>query len=673
MQSQGTSHARGSIKDSTKELDPAERRKLKQLEKAEKDKKLRQQEKHNERLRLENERLGQELVDAAAKGRHRKHKDVSDIDADIAIRRANIEALAKLGEPGSVPHEIVTRTQRPTMTSEQIDEQLRSRAASKRPVDSLGYNTDLIDRLHSIRGANEMDDDDDDDVWDDPENPPYMGSVIDEPDINPWDKQLDIGLRPATKKQGLINPNTPQGTFIPSTGTRTQNTGAVLGSGTGPDAIEASLHTAPASSLPGQQGDASVPDQEPQFTPGLDETGFSEEPESNQELTTMANDDEGLVDDVGEGMVDEPNIDQGRESADKVWQMMQQHQLDKQRMEQEINQKMEQQKMETFQRQQEFEARARAAEEQRNMEQFKHEMQTKHDMEVAAMQEQLRAMQEENARREDQQNQMDFKTEIQSREEILRGEIQNEKEQREKEINDEREKHEKEIKDMEDQLENMRQEMIETQQESTEHARFVTPEQQAAQRAKLEEMEQEAKIRELHHDKVMQQMSHLRTLNLEMQRDKEMNAMNWTTEERNEAEDREQSLRDQIQALEDQERRRIDKVSFDEAVEQKLLNDPRFSSPSTMSAREQAEFQTEKTLMKAGIAPDQGMIGSSSIRPFASGQSGATQATSTTLPEAIKFFQAIHEMLLKDLKAVRKMNEEQIEEAKERIKEEHKK
>jgi hypothetical protein len=287
-------------------------------------------------------------------------------------------------------------------------------------------------------------------------------------------------------------------------------------------------------------------------------------------------------------------------------------------------------------------------------------------------------MQEENERKEQERQQMEVNDKHQEEIESVKNQqikdIADLKQQQQELLERVAANNEAQVDDLEKQLEAMRQEMIETQQASAEHQKFTTIEQQAAQRAKIEAMEQEAKVNQAHHDSVMQHMAHLRTLNLEMQRDKEINAMNWTTEERQEAEAREEGLREQIRSLEDQERRRIDKVMFDEAVEQKLLNDPRFSSPSSMSAKEQAEFQTEKTLMKAGIMPDQG--GTSSIRPFAPGQSGVSgvsQSGTTTLPEAIKFFQAIHEMLLKDLKAVRKMNEEQIEEAKERIEEEHKK
>jgi hypothetical protein len=293
---------------------------------------------------------------------------------------------------------------------------------------------------------------------------------------------------------------------------------------------------------------------------------------------------------------------------------------------------------------------------------------------VEDLQQQLNEMQQQREQEEQRRNQI----EIDDQHQVEMNAIENQhvrdiaelKQQQQEKLAEVASNNEAQVKTLTEEMEALRQDMITTQQESAHHQKFTTIDQQAEQAAKIEGMEQQAKISQAHHDKVMQQMAQLRTLNLEMQRDKEMNAMNWTTEERKEAEDREEALKDQIRNLEDQERQRIDKVMFDDAVEQKLLNDPRFSSPSTMSAREQAEFQTEKTLMKAGIAPDQT---GGSFRPFAPGQSGTSQSATTTLPEAIKFFQAIHEMLLKDLKAVRKMNEEQVEEAKERIEEEHKK
>jgi hypothetical protein len=433
------------------------------------------------------------------------------------------------------------------------------------------------------------------------------------------------------QKRRALNEQT---TMIPTTGTDTQNTGVPLGSASGGDPIEMALHPGSSTTLPDAQVSQSPaimpPPEQSAIMPPPEQSAvmpppeqallpppeqWTGEPEADEPLSTMS----GASGDVNSSVV--PN-DTGMAEWDE----------DAFPADDESRQQID-----------ELQARIDEMEErEREREQIK--IDDKH-------QEELHAIENQHIK--------DIADLKQQQQELLQ------------KVSDH---NEEQVNDLENQLEAMRKEMIETQQASAQHQKFTTIEQQAEQTAKIEAMEQEAKISQAHHDKVMQQMAQLRTLNLEMQRDKEMNSMNWTTEERKEAEDREEGLREQIRSLEDQERRRIDKVMFDEAVEQKLLNDPRFSSPSSMSAKEQAEFQTEKTLMKAGIMPDQG--GTSSIRPFAPGQSGVSgvsQSGTTTLPEAIKFFQAIHEMLLKDLKAVRKMNEEQIEEAKERIEEEHKK
>jgi hypothetical protein len=415
-------------------------------------------------------------------------------------------------------------------------------------------------------------------------------------------------------------PTGTQGTFIPSSGTDTQNTGVPLGSASGADPIEAAVHPGPSTTLPVAQAPPQASMPPPQAPMPPPDQLITEEPEADEPLSTMSGaNGETLQGDVNSFAVpDDTGMAEWDEDA-----------FPDNDGEDESRQRIE-----------ELQARIDEMEE-REREREQIEIDDKH-------QEELHAIGNQHIK-----------------------DIADLKQQQQELLQKVSEHNEAQVNDLENQLEAMRKEMIETQQESAQHQKFTTIEQQAEQIAKIEAMEQEAKISQAHHDKVMQQMAQLRTLNLEMQRDREMNSMNWTTEERKEAEDREEGLREQIRSLEDQERRRIDKVMFDEAVEQKLLNDPRFSSLSSMSAKEQAEFQTEKTLMKAGIMPDQGSA--SSIRPFAPGQSGVSQSGTTTLPEAIKFFQAIHEMLLKDLKAVRKMNEEQIEEAKERIEEEHKK
>lgn len=128
------------------------------------------------------------------------------------------------------------------------------------------------------------------------------------------------------------------------------------------------------------------------------------------------------------------------------------------------------------------------------------------------------------------------------------------------------------------------------------------------------------------------------------------------------------SLREQLATMSQDNQRRVEMEQRINDIREGVQKDPEFMKmkaffeqngtmdiPGTMSDR--AELTTQKVLKEAGISPFSDNRGA---RPFGSNPVEHRSDNSIPLPQAVKFFQVIHEMMMEDFKAARDMTDHAI-------------